>query len=213
MATSRSRRSNNNNDDLTPPPAQVEPELPEQELPPLTLEIAPWIGPVSFVGTVGVSIWFIPAAWAIIVGFAVFVIVEATLATYKSNWLRPTTILEPTAKLGHRWFDRAGAGVAAAFDIAWWLDILWEFLRRILPLDTLWTATVQLITALFQVATIPFSFIIGIARGLVSSRTPVASLLLCLLAIAVVAVSIGYNEPPWRVVCFIMMRMKVTQSC
>jgi hypothetical protein len=169
--------------------------------------IATWIGPVSFTSTVAFSIWFIPVAWAFFLGFAIFVIVEASLATYKATWLRPSTIIQPVADTGHRWFDRLGAGVAAIFDVVWWLDAFWTFLRRILPLDTLWGATVQLITVIIHLITVPVSFVVGIARGIVNSRNPGLSVILCFLAIALVSHSIYQQIAPWEVVYSIITQI------
>lgn len=168
-----------------------------QQTPPV-LSAPSWIGPVSFVATVAASITFIPVAWAFIIGFAVFVCVEAALAKYKSTWYRPTTVLEPVGAYAGRVFDNVGNLVAASFDVAWWLDVVWTFLRHILPLDALWTATVKLITVLITVIFSPVKLVIGFMRRLAQSRNPMlsASLLLALLGIA--AVCVVHHKMPWE---------------
>jgi len=161
-----------------------------------------WIGPVSFLATVAVSIVFVPAAWAFILGFAVFVAVEAGLDKYRSSWYRPTTIIDPVATKAHTAFDNIGTFFGAAFDVAWWLDVLWTFLRRILPLDALWTATVELITVLFKMVSSPIALLVGFARRLVQSRTPVLSITLLLASIFLVATCIVQQKMPWQVVFY-----------
>lgn len=168
---------------------------------PLRLELPSWpawMGPISFFATVGISIWFVPWLTSVILGLAVFILVEATLYHYKPTWLRPTTVIEPTADFTKHWFDQIGSWVAAAFDVAWWLDVVWRFLRRVLPLDAIWTATVTLLSALLKLITSPLGILVGFMRRITSSSNPVLSVIVIGLVGSYTVSCILSGDAPWN---------------
>lgn len=157
-----------------------------------------WIGPTSFVATVLLSLRFVPIAPAFILGFAAFVLVEATMAYLRPQWYRPSTLLKPAAETSERTFQSVGQWLVVIADVGWWVPECWAFLRRILPLDALWRATLDLLQYTAHLAVSPLKVIVGIARGIHGMSNPLVSLTVILLLAASVVQWWRGGPQPWQ---------------